>query len=200
MSIVLYLPQQKRDKTQENDTYTNCPDPDQILPTPQQQATSAPLDNITMNEPKSHQSGDAASNDGTEKVESPKTLVDNSDEENGKVEDNTLAPKTSAGSTEQEYPPPIQVAIIMICILSAIFLMSLVSRGILKILIQATCSQLLRRIVLSLELPFPRSPTSSTAWTTLDGMEALSCSQPAASNSCGEKFTHSTHPSMSFWR
>ena len=111
-----------------------------------------PLDNITMKEPKPHPTGDAASSDGTEKVESPKTLVDNSDEENGKVEDNTLAPKTSAGSAEQEYPPPVQVAIIMICILSAIFLISLVSRRIAKILVQATCSQLLRRIVLSLEL------------------------------------------------
>jgi hypothetical protein len=81
-----------------------------------------------MDEPKPHHTvANLASNDQTEKVKSPKLLAENSDKENGDVEDNALTPQISAAPSEPEYPGPVQVAIIMACILCAIFIMSLVS-------------------------------------------------------------------------
>jgi hypothetical protein len=81
-----------------------------------------------MDEPKPHHTvANLASSDQTEKVENHKLLVENGDKENGDVEDTALAPQISAASSEPEYPGPVQVAIIMTCILCAIFIMSLVS-------------------------------------------------------------------------
>ncbi len=81
-----------------------------------------------MDEPKQHHTvADLASNDQTEKVKSPKMLVENGDKEKGEVDDTALTPEISAASSEPEYPGPVQVAIIMTCILCAIFIMSLVS-------------------------------------------------------------------------
>lgn len=45
----------------------------------------------------------------------------------GKSEENPLSSQKSVASVEPEYPGPAQVALIMACILCAIFIMSLVS-------------------------------------------------------------------------
>ncbi|KND91004.1 putative HC-toxin efflux carrier TOXA [Tolypocladium ophioglossoides CBS 100239] len=62
-----------------------------------------------------------ASNGKADKVERP--LVD---EKNGEADENALTPQLSAAPSEEpEYPGGVQVALIMTCILCAIFLMSL---------------------------------------------------------------------------
>lgn len=88
---------------------------------------SAPQERSAADEPKpqDHTAPTPAptSSDEIVKVKSPSQSVDSQ-------KDKAQGNEKSGPPSEQEYPGPVQVAIIMTCILSAIFLMSLVSLSI----------------------------------------------------------------------
>jgi hypothetical protein len=108
--------------------------------TPKPETMTAPRDTTEMAEPRQPHHHTAATSPAssvqTEKVEKPEPPVDDHNDANREAKDNVRAPQKSAAPSEPEYPPPLQVAIIMTCILCAIFIMSLVSRRILQILIE----------------------------------------------------------------
>lgn len=114
-----------------------------------------------------------------------------------KASEEPSVPKEDEGQTQ--YPGGRTVALIMIALYLAVFLVALVSSSTLMRIAYKESELTIYRIEQSLLPPCPVSPMISILWLTLAGTEVPTCLPVAPSNLSSAESTHSIPPSGSSW-